>query len=255
VPQSPFERKFAVSVILERTYVHGGGVRRAPVWVYEAASETTLVAGSPADLPQVWARYVETAHAIYEARGVGAALEYAAIRSGESTSMFVAVLDAGGAVVGGLRVQGQYFSVGESHAVTEWAGQPGRAALLDAMEQRLDGGLVEVKSAFVDPRAPFADLIAARLARVALLVMEMTGVRHLMATAADYVLSRWESGGGRVDDAVAPTPYPDDRYRTRVMFWDRHTVHALAEPDVWDAMIGDYATAFGASVPMSAVAA
>ena len=245
-----------MSVTLEPTHLREDrGAWRAPVWVYEAASETTLVIGSPADLPEVWARYVQTAHAMYEARGVGAALEYAAIRSGESTRVFVAVLDADGVVVGGLRVQGRYGSVWESHAVAEWAGQSGRRALLGAMEQRLGGGLVEVKSAFVDPRAPFADLIAGRLARMALLVMEMTGARFLMATAADYVLSRWESGGGRVDQAVAATPYPDDRYRTRVMFWDRYTVHALADAEVWDAMVDDYATAFGVSVPVSAVAA
>ena len=238
-----------MSVMLERTHVcDDSAPRPAPVWVYEAASETTVVVGSPAELPEVWARYVQTANAMYEARGVGAALEYEAVCSGETTRVFVAVLDADGAVVGGLRVQGRYGSVWESHAVTEWAGSAGQAALLTAMDRRISGGLVEVKSAFVDPRAPFADLIAGRLARMALLVMEVTGARFLMATAADYVLSRWESGGGRVDYAVAPTPYPDERYRTRVMFWDRHTVHALAEPDVWDAMVEDYSAAFGVSV-------
>ncbi|MBE7191550.1 MAG: hypothetical protein INR66_03590 [Gordonia polyisoprenivorans] len=220
---------------------------RAPVSVFDPASQTTLVVGSPRDLPEVWDRYIAAAAQMYEARGVGAALEFEAVRDGDSTRVFAAIVDRAGHVVGGLRVQGCYLSVWESHAVVEWESQRGLSALVAAMGVRLGGGLVEVKSAFADPRATHADLVAGRLARVPLVLMEMTGARFLMATAADYVLSRWESGGGRVETGVSPTPYPDDRYRTRVMFWDRLTVADLAEPPVWDMMVAEFGAAFGVS--------
>ncbi|GAA4820294.1 hypothetical protein [Tomitella cavernea] len=43
------------------------------------------------------------------------------------------------------------------------------------------------------------------------------------------MLDRWCSSGGVVADAVPATPYPDARYRTRIMWWDRAEVLVNAE--------------------------
>lgn len=58
----------------------------------------------------------------------------------------------------------------------------------------------------------------------------------MMATAADHVLRRWQSGGGRVDESVPATPFPDDRYRTRLMWWDRARLNSLTSPETWQRM-------------------
>lgn len=211
------------------------------VWsMADEASGTTVVLATPRAAPRVWRDYIDGAMESYMARGVADAVEYDAVRCGAGTHVFCAVLDGRGRVVAGLRVQGRYRDVYESHAVGEWAGQPGRDELVAAMWQRLAGGLIEVKTAFVVTDCPAAGAVAAILARSALLLMTWTGARYVMATAADYVLDRWRSGGGRVDAAVAPAPYPNDRYRTQVMFWDRARLARDADPVVWAQMCADH---------------
>ena len=51
--------------------------------------------------------------------------------------------------------------------------------------------------------------------------MTLLDVQFAMATAAAYVLDRWRSSGGVVASKIPATPYPDERYRTKMMWWDR----------------------------------
>ncbi len=211
-----------------------------PIVVPDATSDVSMVVASPNIVPDLWHEYLDGAHAAYSARGVDDALDYDAICDGSSTTVFCAVIDSAGDVIGGLRVQGPYTLPHQSHAVTEWDGQAGQSALIRAIGSRLAGGLIEVKSAFVDPTSSDAAAAAGFLARTPLIVMTATGTRHMLATAADYVLARWESGGGRVDTDIPFTPYPDERYRTQAMFWDRDSLAHHAEPAVWRTMCAEY---------------
>ncbi|SIR63538.1 hypothetical protein [Williamsia sterculiae] len=203
--------------------------------VRDDRSGTTVFAGTPLSTPDVWLRYIDGARRSYAAHGISGALDFDAVVGGEETSMFFAVITDDDEVVGGVRVQGPYRSISESHALIEWDGTPGLVRLSEELSTRLGDGLAELKTAFVNPH-PAAGHIAAQIARVPLFVQTLAGCRYTMATAADHVLSRWESGGGRVNSDVPPTPYPDDRYRTQVMFWDRLTMAQQARPDMWALM-------------------
>ncbi len=131
---------------------------------------------------------------------------------------------------GGVRAQGPYVCASQSHAVVEWAGNRGLDAVREAIATRIPDGVVEMKSAWVSPKSPHAGKLSAALARVALPTMERLQSRFVMATAADHVLSRWESSGGRVDTQIPAAAYPDGRYRTRMMWWDRRSLRADADP-------------------------
>jgi len=50
-----------------------------------------------------------------------------------------------------------------------------------------------------------------------------------MATAAAYVLNRWRTSGGVVA-AIPATPYPNERYQTKMMWWNRRDFVKYAEP-------------------------
>jgi hypothetical protein len=52
-------------------------------------------------------------------------------------------------------------------------------------------------------------------------------VRYALCTAASHAVARWQSSGGVVSAEVAPVPYPDGRYQTRLMWWDRQKVIQL----------------------------
>ena len=52
-----------------------------------------------------------------------------------------------------------------------------------------------------------------------------------MATAAAHVLNRWRSSGGVVTAGIPAAPYPDERYQTKMMWWDRRDFVNHAEPE------------------------
>ncbi|MXP20279.1 hypothetical protein GIY30_02755 [Gordonia sp. HNM0687] len=200
------------------------------------APEYTLVTATPRAERRLWERYLRGAAQAYTRHGCAAALDYDLVADGASTARFFAVLGEDRKVVGGLRVQHRFEHAGQSHALEEWSGQRGQVPLVDAIEARLDEGVVEVKTAWVDERSPIARDVAGQLSRLGLPIMELAGVGHMMATAADHVLKRWESGGGRVDGSIPPTPFPDDRYRTQLMWWDRARLTEFTTPETWARM-------------------
>ena len=47
------------------------------------------------------------------------------------------------------------------------------------------------------------------------------GARYGMGTAAAYSVPGWQATGGVVAADVPPVAYPDERYRTSLVWWDR----------------------------------
>lgn len=45
------------------------------------------------------------------------------------------------------------------------------------------------------------------------------------------MLDRWRSSGGVLASTIPATPYPNDRYRTKMMWWDRRTFVKHGEPE------------------------
>ncbi len=60
--------------------------------------------------------------------------------------------------------------------------------------------------------------------------MALLGVQFVMATAAAHVLDRWRASGGVVAATIPAVAYPDERYRTKMMWWDRSTLANHADP-------------------------
>ena len=217
-----------------------------PALFYRAPSgEYTMVVARPADMPLLWREYLDGARRSYERHGCSAALDYDDVLHGSQTARFYVVRDRAGVIRGGLRIQVIRRSAAQSHALEEWMGQDSQVAVVNAIENRLEGGIAEVKTAWVDETSPIAGAVAAQMSRLAIPVMELENVRYTMATAAEHVLRRWESGGGRVDETIAPSPYPDDRYRTRLMWWDRMSLASMVRPAVWEQMLDEAGSLLG----------
>ncbi|MFT4124634.1 MAG: hypothetical protein QM662_00180 [Gordonia sp. (in: high G+C Gram-positive bacteria)] len=210
----------------------------------------TMCVGQPTVDVELWDDYLRGAATAYTRHGCTAALDVDAVRPGASTTIFTTAVDDEGRIIGGARVSRRVTAAMQSHAVAvEWAGRPGQRELVNAIEDRIAGGLVEVKTAWVDERSPLAADVAAGLARMGLIYMEVCGVDHLLASAAGHVLSRWESGGGRLDLAVPATPYPDERYRTQIMWWDQADIRGRATPGVWRTMCDERDRLLGSADP------
>ena len=189
----------------------------------------TLVVSQPAVDPDLWAEFSLGAQRSYRKHGVECALDVDALRSGADTIMFFGMIDDAGRMVGGLRAKGPLRSADDSHAVVEWAGQPGQQAVRDMITDRIPFGVLEMKAGWVIDDSDRSRSLITALARSGCHITAVLDCQFMMATAATHALNRWRSSGGVVAPIPA-APYPDDRYQTKMIWWDRRDFIRHAEP-------------------------
>jgi hypothetical protein len=191
--------------------------------------DATLVLSQPAVDPDLWEQFSRGAEHSFRKHGVECALDVDALRTGSDTIMFCAAIDDNGRMLAGLRAKGPLHSADDSHAVVEWQGQPGQQAVRDMITDRIPFGVLEIKSGWVIDDANANRSLTTALSRGGLHMASLTGFQFCMATAAAFVINRWKSSGGVVAPIPA-TPYPDDRYQTKIIWWDRTDFINHAEP-------------------------
>lgn len=194
----------------------------SPSW-WDPDSECTIVVARPAVERDLWNEYVRGAESNYRKHGVECALDPKALRTGEDTALFCVGINGAGHVVGGLRAKGPHQRVEDSHAVIEWRGQPALDSVRKMIADRLPFGVVEMKTAWVCDDPDQSRALTDTLARMPLHAMTLLDIQFAMATAAAYVLKRWLSSGGVLASRIPATPYPDERYQTKMMWWDSRT--------------------------------
>jgi hypothetical protein len=196
---------------------------------WDPDAECTMVLSRPDTDPELWEEYLRGAERSYQNHGVARALDIDEIRDGADTAMFWATLDAAGRVIGGVRAKGPLRSADDSHATVEWAGQPGLSAVRKMIDDRVPFGILEMKAAWITDDRETARRLSRALARSGFHAMALMGIQFCMATSAPYILDSWRTSGGVVAPIPA-TPYPDERYRTKMMWWDQRTFAKHADP-------------------------
>ncbi len=195
--------------------VDAGGLR-----YHDSVTGYAVEIGAPADRPALWRQYVEGALRVYRHYGVEAALDHTAMRNGVSTTVFLAVVDAGGTVVGGLRAEGPHAFVDDVDGLRPWVAAPGESALRSEIAQRVPDGMVEIKAVWSDRIDPRRADLGALLARGIVHVARHLDARHALVTTAIRGVERYASSGARRLVDVPGVVYPDDRYVTVPMAWD-----------------------------------
>lgn len=198
--------------------VHCGG----PISWWDPVGECTLTIAEPGAAPELFAEYHAGAVASYAKFGVGDALDGDTERCADDTALFWAMTDMDGIVIGGVRAKGPLRSPEESHAVVEWDGMPGELAVRAMIADRIPFGVLEMKAAWLSTKGTRNANRAKVIARSGFHAMELLDIDFCMATSAAHILEQWRSSGGVVAPIPA-TPYPDERYQTKMMWWDRGT--------------------------------
>ncbi len=218
---------------IEGSWLEGGAGWR------DQATGCWVAASTPEADPDLWEQYLDGAFQSYRRHGLEWVLDVDAVRDGADTALFFAATDPQGRVVGGTRVVGPLRAPEDSHALDEWDGNPGAAVLRYMIANRIPFGVVEVKSAWANSQEYGSRALSRVLARTALPTMTLMGAQFVMATAAAHVLEQWQSSGGVVASRIPAAAYPDDNYRTKVMWWDRRTIATHAEPDQYKLMCAE----------------
>ena len=213
---------------LDVASVEGFRLRQGLSW-HDPDIDCTLVISQPSTDRGLWTEYAGGAQRNYRKHGVECALDVDALRTGADTILFFAVIDDAGRMVAGVRGKGPLRSADDSHAVVEWAGQPGEEAVRNTINDRVPFGVVEMKSAWATDDPDRSPGLTGAVARSPFHMMALLDIQFCMATAAAYALNRWRTSGGVVA-AIPATPYPNERYQTKMMWWNRRDFVKYAEP-------------------------
>lgn len=205
------------------------GFDRIALW--DPQAETAMVMARPDSEPALFARYFRGAVASYARFGVSDAIDTDFGSFAADTAVFWALTDLDGQIVGGVRAKGPLRCAEDSHALVEWAGQPGQQSVRDLIDERVPAGVLELKSAWLaDADSSTKRHRSRMIARCGMQAMAGLGVDHCMATSAEHVLAQWCSSGA-VLAPIPATPYPDGRYSTKMLWWDRRTFTVHGDAD------------------------
>lgn len=216
---------------------------------YDPSAGCHFLVARPSAQPDLWTAYLEGARTSYRRFGVERVLEYEKTRDGKSTTLFFAAVDHDGQVAGGMRVQGPYLHPDQAHAVAEWAGHDGTETLRAEICERIPSGVIEMKTGWVCRDAPRRVELTAALARVFVHSVTLLDVRYALGTVAAHAVRCWQTTGGVVSRTVTPVAYPDERYLTAPMWWDRETYADLAAADQLPRLIDESAQLCGIGRP------
>ena len=198
---------------------------------FDSDTNCTVVVSTPSADPALWADFVDGAARSYHTHGIERALDMDSLTDEANTQLFHAVVNDAGAVMAGIRAKGPLESAEESHAIVEWENRPGLRTVRKMLTDRLPFGVVEMKTAWMSDDPGRSRSLGTTLARAPFTTMALLDAQFVVATAGAHVLNRWRTSGGVVATKIPATPYPDDRYRTKMMWWDRSTFTSEADPE------------------------
>lgn len=197
---------------------------------WDPIAECSMTMATPRSEPALFAEYHRGAMASYARFGVAEAVDPDPERCAADTALFWTLADVDGRMVGGVRAKGPLRAPEESHALVEWAGQPAAADVRAAIAERIPDGVIEMKTAWLTREPDGQRHRAKMIARSGFHAMALFDFGYCMATSAAHILEQWRSSGGVVA-AIPATPYPDARYETKMMWWDRRTFTVHGEPE------------------------
>lgn len=198
---------------------------------WDSSTDCRLVLSQPWTDPKLWLQYVDGASRSYRAYGVECALDREALATGSDTALFFVAVDKTDRILAGCRAVGPLQSPDESHAVAEWARQPGEALVRSTIAERVPQGIMEVRSAWIAGASGRGRALRHTIIRAAIHMCALLDSRFMTATAATHFLDKWLTAGGTLAP-IPGTPYPDERFETKMMLWDRQTFASLAGPEL-----------------------
>lgn len=201
-----------------------------------------MVVSTPQAAPELWDGYLAGALAVYGSHGVAPALEV----DRQRTSLVFVALTADDRPIGGMRAQGPYERAEEAQALEVWDHDP---EVHTRITDRIADGIVESKGLWVARDAPDRRAVVRAFGRAPVHASMILGARYGLGTTAEHTERLWTSTGAVLQRDVPPVPYPDDRYRTHLMFWDRWHLPPSVSDDEMRAVDAETAALLRSSIP------
>jgi molybdopterin/thiamine biosynthesis adenylyltransferase/nitroreductase len=184
----------------------------------------------PLERPDLWKVYLNEAEGIFRSRGFEGTLRRLELEEGNDVSLFLLGFDPDGNAVAGVRFHGPLEGPHQAAIIEEMASSPEIAMIHDLIEQEIRLGAVEVKGAWSKGASVVGSRLLTAISRSVTHGLNWLGAEFAIAAVSDTLMPVGTVTGG-VQVGTHWVPFPDERYQTIAISWQRGRTYELATPE------------------------
>ncbi len=196
----------------------------------DEASGVRFEGHHPLERPDLWRRYLDDAEGKYRSYGFEGTLRRRELDEGIGIPLFLIGFGADGEPVVGVRFHGPVENRWGTALMEEMAELPEIDDIGDLIDREARFGIIEAKGAWARGEAVVGVRLVTALSRAMVHAANWLGAERTIACVSDALVPLGKLAGGEVlsENWV---PFPDARYRTVAVTWQRSRASELADPD------------------------
>ncbi len=197
----------------------------------DSASGVRFEGHHPHERPDLWKLYLHEAEGRYRNfGGFEGKLHLQELDEGTGVSLFLLGFDDHGVPVAGVRCHGPLESSNQAFLLQEMGSSLEISLLKRTIDDGISGGILEIKGAWSKGEVATGHRLIAAISRSVTHCMNWLGAEHAIAAVSDTLLPAGLVTGARMV-GESSVPFPDDRYRTIAVSWQRSRSHELSDDE------------------------
>ncbi len=184
----------------------------------------------PLERPDLWKVYLNEAEGIFRSRGFEGTLRRVELEEGNGVPLFILGFDSDGAAVAGVRFHGPLEGSYQAAIIEEMATSPEISIIHDLIEQEIRLGALEVKGAWSKGASVVGTRLLSAISRSVTHGMNWLGAEFAIAAVSDTLMPVGDVTGA-IQVGTEWVPFPDERYRTVAVSWQRGRTYELSTPE------------------------
>ena len=191
----------------------------------DEASGVRFEGHHPLERPDLWRRYLDDAEGKYRSYGFESTLRRRELEEGRGVPLFFVGFAPDGEPVAGLRFHGPLENRWGAALMEELATLPEIDEIGDLIDREVRLGVIEAKGASV-----LGVRMVATISRMMTHAATWLGAERTIAAVSDQLIPVGKVAGGEVLSRNW-VPFPDERYRTYAVTWQRGRTYDLADDE------------------------
>ena len=194
----------------------------------DEASGVRFEGHHPFERPDLWQRYLEDAEGKYRSFGFEGTLRRRELDEGQGVPLFFVGFAPDGEPVAGLRFHGPLENRWGAALIEEMADLPELDEIGTLIDNEARFGIIEAKGGWAKGEAVLGVRLVATISRIMTHAAVWLGAERTIAAVSDLLIPVGKVAGGEVLSRNH-VPFPDERYRTYAVTWQRSRSYNLAD--------------------------
>ena len=194
----------------------------------DEASGVRFEGHHPFERPDLWNRYLEDAEGKYRSFGFEGTLRRRELDEGQGVPLFFVGFAPNGDPVAGLRFHGPLENRWDAALIEEMADLPELDEIGSLIDSEAKFGIIEAKGGWAKGEAVLGVRMVATISRIMTHAAVWLGAERTIAAVSDLLIPVGKVAGGEVLSRNH-VPFPDERYRTYAVTWQRSRSYDLAD--------------------------